>query len=61
MGALYWQLNSIWPAPSWSSLEYGGRWKMLQYYAAKFFAPITLSIYEDQDIIHIYGINDYQV
>ncbi|EDV27731.1 uncharacterized protein TRIADDRAFT_21862 [Trichoplax adhaerens] len=60
MGALYWQLNSIWPAPSWSSLEYGGRWKMLQYYAAKFFAPVTLSIYEDQDIIHVFGMNDYQ-
>ena len=27
MGALYWQLNSIWPAPTWSSMEYGGRWK----------------------------------
>lgn len=29
MGALYWQLNDIWQAPSWASLEYGGKWKML--------------------------------
>jgi len=42
-GALYWQLNSIWPAPSWSSIEYGGRWKMLHYFAKDFFAPTILS------------------
>lgn len=29
MGALYWQLNQVWQAPSWSSLEYGGQWKVL--------------------------------
>ncbi|XP_074621741.1 beta-mannosidase-like [Acropora palmata] len=28
MGTIYWQLNSIWQAPTWSSLEYGGRWKV---------------------------------
>ncbi|KAL0485179.1 beta-mannosidase [Acrasis kona] len=46
MGALYWQLNSIWPAPTWSSLEYEGKWKMLHYYAKRFFAPMLISSFE---------------
>ncbi|CAN7939245.1 unnamed protein product, partial [Ixodes hexagonus] len=43
MGALYWQLNDIWQAPSWASIEYGGRWKMLHYFAKKFFSPVLVS------------------
>ncbi|CAG4954197.1 unnamed protein product [Parnassius apollo] len=43
MGALYWQLNDVWQAPSWSSIEYGGKWKMLHYYAKSFFAPVLVS------------------
>jgi beta-mannosidase len=43
MGALYWQLNDVWPAISWSSLEFGGGWKPLHHVARRFFAPILLS------------------
>ncbi|XP_034941418.1 beta-mannosidase [Chelonus insularis] len=43
MGALYWQLNDVWAAPSWSSIDDGGRWKMLHNYAKDFFAPIIIS------------------
>lgn len=30
MGALYWQLNDVWVAPSWSSIEYNGNFKVEQ-------------------------------
>jgi len=43
MGALYWQLNDCWPVASWSSLEFGGRWKALHHFARRFFAPVLVS------------------
>ncbi|MDR2571333.1 MAG: glycoside hydrolase family 2 protein [Oscillospiraceae bacterium] len=46
MGAIYWQLNDIWPVASWSSIDYFGRWKALHYYAKRFFAPIMISCHE---------------
>ena len=47
MGALYWQLNDLWGAPTWSGLDYLGNWKALQYLAARFFAPVLISGVED--------------
>ncbi|XP_003796374.3 beta-mannosidase [Otolemur garnettii] len=58
MGALYWQLNDIWQAPSWASLEYGGKWKMLHYFARRFFAPLLPVGFEDQSVFHVYGVSD---
>lgn len=46
MGAVYWQLNDIWPVASWASIDYYGRWKALHYYAKRFFAPLMLSCEE---------------
>lgn len=43
MGALYWQLNDTWPVASWSSLDYGGGWKVLHHMARRFFAPIHVA------------------
>ncbi|XP_069341566.1 beta-mannosidase isoform X1 [Eulemur rufifrons] len=58
MGALYWQLNDIWQAPSWASLEYGGKWKMLHYFARRFFAPLLPVGFEDQSVFYVYGVSD---
>uniref|UniRef100_A0A4W6DMM4 beta-mannosidase n=1 Tax=Lates calcarifer TaxID=8187 RepID=A0A4W6DMM4_LATCA len=53
MGALYWQLNDIWQAPSWSSIEFGGKWKMLHYFAQNFFADVLPVGFEDADTLFI--------
>jgi beta-mannosidase len=47
LGALYWQLNDIWAAPTWSSIEVGGRWKLLHYGAGDIFKPVIIAPYFD--------------
>ena len=48
MGALYWQLNDMWPVASWSSLEYGGKWKALHYMAKRFLRAAARFRREDE-------------
>ncbi|KIM78863.1 glycoside hydrolase family 2 protein [Piloderma croceum F 1598] len=43
LGSLVWQLNDIWQGVSWSSIEYSGRWKVLQYGLAKVYSPVIIS------------------
>jgi beta-mannosidase len=47
MGAIYWQLNDIWPVASWASIDYHFRWKALHYYAKRFFQPLMISCHEE--------------
>ncbi|KAH8022902.1 hypothetical protein HPB51_006260 [Rhipicephalus microplus] len=58
MGVLYWQLNDIWQAPSWSSIEYGGRWKMLHYFAKKFYSPVLVSPFSNKTHLTVFIVND---
>lgn len=60
MGTLYWQLNDTWPVASWSSLDYGGGWKVLHYVARRFFQPVTVAAIpsEDGSEIRLSLVND---
>lgn len=58
MGALYWQLNDCWPVASWSSIDYFGRWKALQYMAKNFYAPIAGSIDLNGNVASVYVQNE---
>jgi beta-mannosidase len=59
MGALFWQLNDVWVAPTWSSIDYTGKWKMLQYFAKEFFAPTIVTSYLDVSRqLRIYAVSE---
>ena len=57
-GTLYWQLNDCWPVASWSSLDFFGRWKALHYAAKRFYAPVLLSVEDDQTRMGVHVTSD---
>lgn len=58
MGAIYWQINDLWPVASWSSIDYHGRWKVLHHFAARFFAPLLGSITHENENITVWATSD---
>ncbi|MGB6687648.1 MAG: glycoside hydrolase family 2 protein [Terracidiphilus sp.] len=58
MASIYWQLNDCWLVASWSSIDYYGRWKALQYYARRFYAPILVSPHVEDGSVKIYIVSD---
>lgn len=59
MGTLFWQLNDCWPVASWSSIDYYGNWKALQYEAQRQYAPVILTTAPRQkNVLPIYAVND---
>ncbi|MBZ5758225.1 glycoside hydrolase family 2 protein [Rhizobium sp. VS19-DR104.2] len=60
MGTIYWQLNDTWPVASWSSLDYGGRWKAMHYMVRRFFQPVAVAAIpsEDKATIRMSVVND---
>jgi beta-mannosidase len=58
MGSIFWQLNDCWPVASWSSIDYYGRWKALQYYARRFYAPVLVSPHVEEGSVKTYIVSD---
>lgn len=60
MGTLYWQINDIWPVASWSSLDYGGQWKLMHSMARRFYLPVNVVAVPEADNsrIALRAIND---
>nr|MCR4922851.1 glycoside hydrolase family 2 protein [Lachnospiraceae bacterium] len=58
MGTLYWHLNDSWPVVSWSSVDYFGRYKALQYMAKGFYAPVAGSIERERNVISVFLQNE---
>ena len=59
MGSLFWQLNDCWPVASWASIDYEGRWKALQYFARRFYAPVLVSPHLEDGSLAIYVVSDH--
>lgn len=58
MGTLYWQYNDCWPVTSWSSIDYYGNWKALQYYVKRSYENVLLSVQKEKDSYAVYLCND---
>ena len=59
MGSLYWQINDCWPVASWSSIDYYGRWKALQYYARRFYSNLLISPHVEDGKLRLYVVSDH--
>jgi beta-mannosidase len=60
MGTMYWQLNDCWPAVSWSSIDYFGRYKDIIYKLKDLYADILVSPLIENDSLKIYIVSDRQ-
>ena len=57
-GSLWWQYNDCWGCPSWSSVDFFGKWKPLMYASKEFNKPFTISFEDKKNSVSIYVIND---
>jgi beta-mannosidase len=58
MGSLYWQLDDCWPVASWSSIDYTGRWKALQYYSRRFYSNVLVMAREEDSKLNVFVVSD---
>ncbi len=60
MGSLYWQIVDCFPGTTWSGIDYEYRWKILHYYAKRFYQKTMISASDRENAIDLYIVNDGQ-
>ncbi|MEL6572721.1 MAG: glycoside hydrolase family 2 protein [Pseudomonadota bacterium] len=58
MGTLIWQLNDTWPVCSWSSLDYGGDWKLMHHMAQRFYQDVMVTVVPSDNTLTLRAVND---
>jgi len=58
MGSLYWQLDDTWPGITWSSIDYFGHWKALQFHARRFYAPLLVAALRNHGVTNVALVSD---
>jgi beta-mannosidase len=58
-GTLIWQLNDVWPAYSWSAMDYRFNEKPLMEQLSFAFAPLLASLEWNQGQLQVYLINEF--
>lgn len=58
MGTLYWQMNDCWPVASWSSMDYYGRWKALQYTAKNSYQDVMVMLDQADEELNLMVVSD---
>ncbi len=58
MGTLYWQFNDCWAGPSWSTIDYMGRWKAAQYKVRNLYKEVIVIPEWENDTLHVWINSD---
>ncbi len=61
MGTLYWQLNDVWPAISWSSIDATGEWKALHYTVKKAYQQQSILMSIDSNKYNLMVVSDHEI
>lgn len=58
-GTMYWQFNDLWQAPTWATIEYGGKWKLSHYFVKRSYAHLHLTPVLNGSQVTIHAISDH--
>ena len=58
MGVIFWQFNTDWQAPSWSTTDYSGNWKVSHNMIKSTFAELLVTSYFTNGTFNVWAVND---